>query len=302
MSKNNQTLKTGFRLIKILEALSEKDLTKNEIKEWFQKNHNINFSDETLKLDINTLIKKGFKIKRGHKGNGFKLHLDKDFTTVKLTKEETALLCAIKDFVLDKGKTKDIFDLKHVYQTITPFIREEFEPAFLNFKFFNTINEKIEKTLQEAINDKQYCTIIYNSSEGVKKEADIFPQKIIIINEKPYLTCFAEEKRKDTTFRLDNIISVKKFLKKSPAHYKTQRLLKTRYKILNEDYEITPIENNERVIYQNLENKIIEINMDSEFFIVQRLITLGEKCRKINNPKIKKAVLKSLEATLELYK
>ena len=302
MSKNNQTLKTGFRLIKILEALSEKDLTKNEIKEWFQKNHDINFSDETLKLDINTLIKRGFKIKRGHKGNGFKLHLDKDFATIKLTKEETSFLCSIKDFILDKGKTEDIFNLKHIYETVLPFIREEFEPAFLNFKFFNAINEKIEKTLQEAIGDNQCCTIIYNSSEGIKKEADVIPRKITIINDKPYLDCFVKEKEEDATFRLDNIISVKKFLKKSFSKNKIQRLLKTNYKISNDDYEIFPVENNEKIIYENAENKTIEINLDSEFFIVQRLITLGEKCRKINNPKIKKAVLKNLEATLELYK
>ena len=301
MSKNNQTLKTGFRLIKILEALSKNDLTKNEIKEEFQKNCGIILSNETLKLDINTLIKKGFKIKRGHKGNGFKLHLDKDFTTVKLTQEETSLFCIIRDFILNGCKTEDIYDLKQVYKKLFPFIQEKFQPSFLNFKFFDVVNEKIEKTLQEIIKNNQCCAIIYNSSDGTKKEAEIIPEKINIINDKPYLNCFDEEKRKYITFRLDHILAVKK-LKRKCCKNKIQRLLKTKYTISNEYYETHPVENNEEIVYQDAKNKIIEINEDNEFFIIQRLITLGENCKKISNSKMKRKVLKNLEATLELYK
>lgn len=302
--KKSDYLQTGFRLIKILEALYKNDLSKNEIKKYLQLECGFELSDETLKLDINTLIKAGFKIKRGTKSNSFKIHLDKNFTMLQLTEDDAYILKTAKDFVLDNLCADEIFKLKSFYQKLAPFIKEDYQALVFDFRFFDMVNEKIFEMLKKAVCDEEICSILYNSPEWGKKEYKILPKNISVVNGKLYLTSYEEYKTEQTTFRFDNILSVKKLENENITNftrYKKYLQPKTCYKVSKNFYENSPIEGNEKVVFENENFVEIEVDEINDLFIVQKLITLGENCIDISNFKVKNKTLKHLKETLELY-
>lgn len=305
LPKNEEVLQTGLRLIGILKALYDNNLTKNEIKSYLVNNYNLKLSDETLKLDINTLIKVGFKIKRGNKGNGFKIHLDKNFSFLKFNKSEICFIEAIKNFTLDNSDFEAIFNLKNFIKKITPCLPDIYKNQINDFKFFGILNEKIIDTIKYAIENKKVCKIIYNIQENGKTEFKILPEKIFIINGKLYFSSYEEYQTKEITFRFDNILSVqimeeaniKKFF-----NYKPLKIQKTSYKIAKEFYKNHFLNSNEEIIAEDENFYEIQINETSDFFITQRITTLGTNCISLNNIKIKNDIIKNLKETLEVYK
>lgn len=298
--KKDAMLQTGFRLIGILEALYEEDRAKSEIKDRLWQKYGIgNFSDETLKLDINSLIKAGFKIKRGTRKNGYKIHLDKNFVMMKLSHEDVCLLNAIKETVFEFGDYKKVLKLKSFYKKLSDFVCDEYRFELSDFKFFNSVNDKIIEALNDAIENNSFCVVIYNSSVGGNKEAEIFPEKIFMRNDKLYLSCYLKSGKTKIVFRTDNIKSVAMTEKRKETEENADK--KVKYVISKSFYENNPVENFENPFNFGKKQVEIETSGEHDFFTVQRLITLGEDCLNINDVKIKEKILKSLKESLELY-
>ncbi len=298
--ENRVILKTALRLVGIAEALFEKDQTKAEIKKWLFEKYNLAPSDETLKLDVNTLIKLGFEVKRGNKCNDFKLHLNKNFTMLKFSHKNAFILSALKNLALDIVNFSEVLKLKKFYEKILPFINEEHKTEISDFKHFSEINNQILKTVQEICEKRHICSLVYNSPARGKVEIVVRIEKIFVLNDKFYLQCIEEERGFETTLRLDCVLDVKKLQKQNePSKYKEKE--KFKYFLSKEFYQNNPLQNNERVIFEDETQVEVELDETNEFIIAQRLIALGKNCLKFENEKIKYKALDILNSALEIY-
>lgn len=302
--QEKNVLMTGYRLLCILAVLYENDASKKDLMEFFSKKYKIkDISNETLKLDINTLIKAGFNLTRGNKTNNYKIHLEKDFVMQKLTNEDFLMLNVVKDSALDFLNYRQILNVRAFYKRISNYIYDDFNHNLYDFKFFNFINAKILKEIEKSIENKSFCVFIYDSPTKGKIEIDVYPEQIICRNNKIYISCYSKNFSGRVTFRADKIKAVKASkLKVKKKLVKKNEKRKIRYKITKEYFKTHPLEKFEKVIKE--ENEKIEIETEEKdlFFVIQRLLTIGKNCSRLNNSKIKEKVLANLKDTLELYK
>ena len=298
--KNDRMLLTGFRLLAILKLLYEKDLQKKEIIDCLKKEFNISVSDETLKLDLNTLKKAGYKIKRGHKGNNYKLKLDKNFIMLKFTDSQSAFFSLLKDFALENLEYSEIYALNSFYNRLKNYFNENDFSKINNFGFFDVVNEKLIITINHFIQSQETCDIIYSSPQkGVVKLVTRL-KKLDIKNNKLYVRCSNNYEDGEMLLRADNI----KQVSKSEEKYRELKTdtKKTRYKISKEYFKTHPLENIEKIVGSDKNTLEIELLETNNFFNAQRIISLGTNCISVNNDIIKERIIKNLDLALELYK
>ncbi len=292
---------TGFRLLKILELLNKKDAKKSEIKEYLKNILNKEVSDETLKLDINTLINSGFEIKRKHIDKQTHYCLSNKVKMFKLTKEETFILDSIKNASFDFLEWKKILFLKEFYKRIFEFAQDKRDLFIGDFDFFDSVNMGLVDKIEEGINKKLYCYILYNSYNNGIKEALVIPIQIIIRNHKLYMDYIKDDSKEVFTLRFDNIKSAK--ITDIDASLEIKKIKKSvKYNVKKSYFENNPMENSEKVLKKTALVYEIETLEKHDFFLVQRLLTLGKNCTKISDSKIKNKITDILKETLEAYK
>lgn len=293
-------LQTGYRQIAILSLLYEQNLSKTEIIENLYLKYGITLSKETFKLDINTLAEAGFKIKRGHKGNDYKISLDKNFAMLKFSDADIFFFSLVKEYILEIGNFENIYRLKKFYKILSLFFREDARFLILNFKFLNFVDDEILDMLINFKKNQETCAIIYKSAEGQNKEKAGIIKDIIVRNGKIYVDCIFEDTKYIKTLRVDNIVKIEK--SKAEILNRNFKPRKTRYLVEKEYFRNYPLENNEKIINEDENSYEIELLENNPFFIVQRILVLGKNCIKIKDDFIKNLVIKAISETLEMYK
>ncbi len=302
--KEESILKTGLRLLVILEVLFEHESTKSEITQVFREKYKIReFSGETLKLDINTLIKAGFNVKRIKSGNKIRFTPDENFIPIKLTFEDVCFLKVIKKLSIELLNYKQILHLQSFFKRIAPFIKDNNAYGLYDFGFFNLVNRKIVEEIEALISKKESCILIYDSPSRGKTEIPVLPVELIYKNKKLYLKAAAKKYNGTATFRIDNIKGIKTiehdfdFIEFSPNKQKPPIL----YTISKAYYENFPLEKDEKAIIFDDDKVVIETDENDSFFVIQRLLTIGKNVLSIDNKRIKNKIIENLEQTLEVY-
>ena len=300
MTNNESIQLTGFRLIALLKLLFEKDLSKSELLELLNKKYNLSPSKETIKLDINTLINCGFEIKRGTKTNNYKYSLNKNFISLKLDKKEINFLNSIKNTVTELYNFEDILNLKSLFLKL-PFENGEETFELINFKIFNFVNGDIINKLKNAVNKDKSVVILYNSPEKGEIEIEIDLDKITYKKEKLYVEGYSNIHNNYASFRTDKIIKILKF-KDGNKKFKKFSKEKTRYIVTKNFYEQNPLEEFEKAVKFGKDKVELEATGIDDFFIVQRILTIGKDCIKIKRKEIKDKIINTLNETLKEYK
>lgn len=299
--KDKSILLTGLRLVGILKMLNKKASTRQEIMDWFNEEFKISpFSMETMKLDINTLLKLGYKIKKHRKNGQNYLSLDEEIIMLKLGEEDISFLVAVKNFALENLDYKDVFQLKEFYKQLSLYAKDEYKQYLLDFKCFNFANKKIIKNLQEVMDNKTICKILYSSPSNNKRQILIQPIRIFVKNNKFYLKCLTNEYSKKVSYRVDNILNVDKAEEKiSFIEEKEEKFV---YAVKKKSFDNMFLEKDENVINKNSKEVFIETDEENDFFVAQRIISLQKNCTKVKDDKIKNKVIENLKEILELYK
>ena len=291
-------LLTGLRLLYILELLIQKNASKDEVLNFVVEKAKIkNYSKETLKLDINSLIKAGFKIKRKGARENFKYELEQTPKLLKFNKEELETLNFIKNAILEVLDYKEILEVKNFIYSNKEFF--ENNGHIFDFMGFNKVNSKIIEKAVYLIKTKTPSRIIYSSPKDGRKEFTGFLGEITIRGEKLYLSLYDDLIQKKLSLRLDNIKNIEEtnFISKKFKNKKEG----FRYKITRTYFENNPILKTENLV--KIEDDFVEIENieENEFFVIQRLLTIGKDCVKIYNEKIKEKILKTLNEISRVY-
>lgn len=299
--KQERILLTGFRLIGILEVLYKKELTRADIINWFVEKQKIkSFSIETLKLDLNTLNKLGYKLDRIRKNTLNYLSFNQEIKMVMLDETEVIFMLAIKNLAMELLDYKEIFVLKKFFKKVSKFVQDEHKAQFNDFKFFNFVNEKIILILENAISNKKSCEILYDSPSKEKKKIEILPLQILTRNNKFYLKCYSKTHTGIVSYRIDNIKAVNILLKQEI--FEEIKKPKERFVITKKYYDFGLLQKQENIVEENKKFLTIETDEENDFFLMQRIITMQKDCVGIKNKEIKEKILDSLKETMEIYK
>lgn len=296
--KKEKILLTGLRLLYILELLNKKASSKKEVLDYIKEKTAINnYSNETLKLDINSLIKNGFKIKRKGVRENFKYELEEKPEFLKFNKEETEIFSFLKNAALEVLNYREIIATKNFFCLNKNLFCEN--SNLFDYEGFNSINQKIVENLDNFYQKNVPVKIVYSSPLNGRKEFIGVVQRIKIRSNKLYITLYDDLTGNEMSFRADKIKNLEK-ANYSPNY--TKKEIKTyRYLITKVFFENNPILKTEKVLSVNENSVEIENLEEDEFFVIQRLLTLGKSCIKIYDNTIKEKILKILKDTLGVY-
>lgn len=296
--KKEKFLLTGLRLLYILKFLSEGACSKTKLLNYIKEKLKLeSYSQETLKLDINSLIKSGFQLERKGKRENFRYELKEKPQFLKFNLEETEIFSFLKNAVMETFNFKEILEVRNFFYSNKNLFLCCGE--LLDFEGFNYINEKIVEMSDDLIQKKLPAKIVYSSPIQGRKEFIGLLEKIIIRNKKLYLTLYSEFAENKITLRLDKIKNIEAIDQKINKKEKVKTSFK--YVITKDFFENNPLLPTENAVIKNDFEVEIENFEEDDFFVVQRLLMLGKDCIKIYDEKIKEKVLKILKDTLGVY-
>ena len=296
--KKEKFLLTGLRLLYILKFLSEGACSKTKLLNYIKEKLKLeSYSQETLKLDINSLIKSGFQLERKGKRENFRYELKEKPQFLKFNLEETEIFSFLKNEVMETFNFKEILEVRNFFYSNKNLFLCCGE--LLDFEGFNYINEKIVEMSDDLIQKKLPAKIVYSSPIQGRKEFIGLLEKIIIRNKKLYLTLYSEFAENKITLRLDKIKNIEAIDQKINKKEKVKTSFK--YAITKDFFENNPLLPTENAVIKNDFEVEIENFEEDDFFVVQRLLMLGKDCIKIYDEKIKEKVLKILKDTLGVY-
>lgn len=296
--KKEKFLLTGLRLLYILKFLSEGACSKAKLLNYIKEKLKLeSYSQETLKLDINSLIKSGFQLERKGKRENFRYELKEKPQFLKFNLEETEIFSFLKNAVMETFNFKEILEVRNFFYSNKNLFLCCGE--LLDFEGFNYINEKIVEMSDDLIQKKLPAKIVYSSPIQGRKEFIGLLEKIIIRNKKLYLTLYSEFAENKITLRLDKIKNIEAIDQKTNKKEKVKTSFK--YAITKDFFENNPLLPTENAVIKNDFEVEIENFEEDDFFVVQRLLMLGKDCIKIYDEKIKEKVLKILKDTLGVY-
>lgn len=292
---------TGNRVLFILSLLLKGDISKDEIIKEINLNPELKpVSQDTIRLDINTLRDAGFKIENS--GKNYKYRITWNPVKIKLQKSEINLLNKIKKSALELWDWKSVLDLYKFFKKIGNYIEDEkSKESLLNFRNFMHVDFKLLVELDYHCQNRNEIIIDYNSPKGEIIQIHL---KCLEINlnhdtQKLHLYCKFPGYEDISYLRLDKILRIIKVVKEKTI---SDPVINTCfYKLKKTGLKNFNLNENEKIISDDNDFLTIEVKMKNKFHLIQRLMTLGEDAV-CDNKEIKEEILSNLLKTKEIYK
>ncbi len=293
---------TGIRILVVLEILLKGPASKNEIFDILSRHPNINnITKEVIPLYINTLKSAGFIIENLGKKENYRYKINWNPIKFKLTKHQYNILCRLKDAVIELSEPIFIIKLYKLLEKITSYIeKDDLCSELMNFQYFLNIDFSLFFELCALVSRKKEVKLLYNSPHSGKKEIKMKLKEIKYNNSKLYLTGFSSDYPDTAVLRVDNIIRVIKILKPDEnfTMVKNKSII---CKIKPDAKNKINLLTEEKIISENKNFTKIELKIDNNFMIIQRLLNFGDDLISIEDEKIKEKYLFELRNIKKIY-
>lgn len=295
---------TGLRLFLILQFLMQKKYSKSELCKLINiKYPNLNINPDIVRLDINTLKSAGFDIEIGHKGNDYKYALNWNPLKIKFTKSEIDIINQTKKSIMDLCDWRLIIDLFEIFKKIAKYIENEnLMEEFLNFGYFQDVNFDILNKLKLCC-DRQYkVKIVYSGTCGDRIiEANSYKITHKKDNNKLYFWCFTDifENQDLIYLRLDKIKEIVKVTKPKTKKIYEPKICKY---VLNK--KLLPYylpDEVETIIDSNEEYIVIETEILTEFYFIQKILNFGSACVWVEDKELREKIIEKLKNIRKIY-
>ena len=259
---------TGFKSMLLLSYLMEAPHSYEEIKKYFIENEFIHesISIDTLRVYINSLERLGCEIKRGKKAEGSKYRLIKHPFELKITDTQIKSLIKVFKSLTKTIDVEDLLSVTNFFEKISQGITNpDLKLTLENISPLKKLNPKILEILINACRRNDELTILYNSPASGAKEIDVLAEKLTVANNKVYLKGISPQ-YKDTkvSFLVSRIME--------PPVIKLVKTIRQDIEPLIIGCEIydtnLPLKENEKVISQDDEKRMVEITSDNKFLIL----------------------------------
>ena len=290
---------TAFKSMLIFSILMDGPKTYEEIRDIFLSHKYLNeaFSIDTLRVYINSLERMGCEIVRGNKAEGKKYKLLKHPFELNIKDAYATQLIKIYKAISKNISVEDLLAITKFFKKIAFGIKnEELQNTITNLTPLSKINNEILLTLIKACRKKEELTIVYNSPSSKAKNIDILAEELVIKNNKIYLTGTSPSYKNKANLLVNRIqgIPIIKIERSIVPKSKTT----IRCELYND--EIT-LNNDERLISQDKDRRIIEIEADNLFRARQRVLSLGSDCKVISPDFFRDDIIEILKRMKEEY-
>lgn len=292
---------TGYRTLIILKALMESSKSQDEINEYFLRNQYIKekFSNDTLRIYINSLREIGCEIVAANKSNSKKYELISHPFLYDIPKMQLKAISKLYKDIYDKIDIEDVLAIEKFFDKLCGLIKNENTKEILkNCSVLKNINPNILKELMVHCKNKSQIKILYNSPKSKEKEIEIIVDKLSFKSDKLYLWGTNLTHKEYSYFQVERILKISQIkFSKSNEVYPSIKLI---YELYNHNGDYIPT-SDEKIIEKTDEKLIIEVNTKNEFNLMQRLLYMATDCKIINPPLFKTKLLNKLKAMEEYY-
>ncbi|MFA7659015.1 MAG: WYL domain-containing protein [Candidatus Gastranaerophilaceae bacterium] len=290
---------TGYRTLIILSALMESPKSNDELNECFLNNQYIKekFSNDTLRIYINSLRAIGCEITKANKSNTKKYELISHPFAYDITNSQLKALSKMYKNFYDKIDVREVIALENFFRKLSNLVKNESTREFLrNISLLKRIDREILNDLIMHCKNKNQITFLYNSPKSGEKEIEIVADKLSFKSDKLYLWGNNLTHKEYSYFSVERIIKICsiKFLKSGEEFPP----IKVVYEVYNTEYMPKP---DEKVIEKTDGKLVIEITSRNEFSVMQRILYMADDCKVLQPETFKTKLVKKLKLMEENY-
>lgn len=293
---------TGYRTLVILNLLMESPKSNDEINEYFFNHQYIKekFSNDTLRIYINSLRLIGCEITRANKSNKQKYELISHPFTYDIPQNHINAIEKLYKNMYDKIDIRDVISIENLFEKLAAYTKNNItKEALKNISFLKNINKNILEDLIIHCKNKNQITFLYNSPKSNIKKIEIIADSLSFKSGKLYIFGNNLTHNEYSYFSIDRItdicsIKFQKEKKEFPS-------LKVIYELKNKNGEYIP-EIDEKIIEKTKDKLTIEVNSKNEFSLTQRILHVANDCKVIYPKDFKIKLLnklKTMEASYE---
>lgn len=292
---------TGYRTLVIFNALLESPKTIEEINDCLLNNQYIKekFSQDTLRIYLNSLRKVGCEITRANKSNNNKYILCSHPFEYEIPKSQLKALAKLYKSLQEQLDIRDIVIIENLFKKLIEYIKNRSNIEFLeSISLLKRIDIGMLNDLLLHCKNKNQITFLYNSPKSGEKKIELIADKITIKTDKLYLWGSNLTHKEYSFFLLDRIIQICDIkLIKSKEIFPVTKLVYEVYKTK----EKMSLEADEKILQEFDEKVIIETRMKNEFSTLQRILFLANNCKVLEPESFKKDLINKLKNMEELY-
>ena len=288
--KNSST----YRVLYLLNLLSQKDCSKNEIIEEFSK-----IGEKITKPSINSYIKKleenNFKIEILNNKNSNIYRLKQK--NVPLELEESELRC-LEDIKKVLAAQKDYNKIRNFIRILYKFVlnikNENQASRFFDFDYYSKINWRLVLELEKHCKNKDLIEIDYVLHSGETKKISLYENQIKISDwsTRLYLWGVFKGSNQLSYLPIDRILMINKVKKgQNVLNFYNKKITYTISKSLFEDIEL---DKDEKLIELTDKYATIQRTINDEFYLLQRLMSFCPDLFYISDEKIKNSIKEKL--------
>ena len=282
---------TALRTIGVLKKLSDGDCFLEELAD--------GFSDDTLRIYLNSLKKCGIKILPPSRSKRkYSLRGNLDFLNLKPS--EYRILAKIKTHYAQKNDYEAVMNINRLLVRLAGYTKEENSKKLLKIAQAPPFSPKYNNLIKEIsgyIKDRQPVVVTYVSPTSADNYFEILPEKIITQKSKTYLLGI-DNSINSTRYLLLSRIKLIKKLEKSYENFDIQNFVLCEFFV--DEKSLAEFENYE--IIEHLKDKIVaKIYYENELVFLQKVLAFGHECKIIAPDDLKNLFIQKIRQTEMLY-
>lgn len=291
---------TAFKSLLLFSFLLEEPRTYEEIREYFANHEYLNeaISIDTLRVYINSLERVGCEIVRGRKAEGSKYRIEKHPFELKFSDEQVKSIVRVYKTLLKSIEVEELLSLSNFFNKFSCAVEnEELKRLLMDISPLNKIDLNVLNLLIQAAHRHDEISFKYDSPRSGIKQIDLLVDKLLIQNNKLYVTGKSSSYKNIASFAVSRIVNcpVVKFEK---TILEPQEVTIVGCEIY--DKEFVPQEN-EKIIEEYDNKLIVEIESSNLFYTRQRVLALAANCKVLYPESFKNDVLSILKKMKEEY-
>lgn len=294
---------TGYRILLLLRALIERDLSIDELNDIFKDDPLAGnaVSVDTARICINTLRNGGCVLSRPSKSNNYRYHLISHPFTLTLNDDEFNTFLKLRDNLSSKTTWQDIIKVNNIYSKIIALTQnfEQIQIVNASALLFNIKNDVITILSDRHIIGKK-VTLKYISPEFGSEMLEVVPQEVVYENRKLYLRCYVYK------YNACSFLDIEKITEISDVGHIDKNRQKSNYeaiyRVFGDSMKGFEAKEYETVVEKNDEYIDVKATYSNEFCFVQRLLQFGADFKVIFPEYFKARMIAKLKAIKERYK
>lgn len=292
---------TGYRTLVILGLLMEAPKSTEEINEYFYNHQYIKekFSNDTLRIYINSLRTIGCEITRANKSNNKKYELLSHPFSYDIPKSQLKAIAKVYKNIYNNVEIEEIIDIENFFRNLMQHVKNENTKTFFNsISLLKNIDKDILDNILIHCKKKNQILFLYNSPKSGPKEIELVADKLSFKSGKLYLWGNNLTHKEYSYFSVEKILKICSIkLLKNKEDFLPAKII---YEIYNHNDNYT-LEENEKLIEKTSEKLVIESNAKNEFSLMQKILYMTNDCKVIYPEDFKSKLLSKLKTMEKCY-